>query len=1137
MLSLVFLIKVGRRVHFLIMKTILSSLTSFGSWLSRGLKTHCPLLVVLAVSLLVVASNFQLNSWYSGWDNLHGEFDLQRYTYQILGGAWLEHQGLGAPMNLAHLAEISRLPWLWLLSVLVPQNLIRISFIFTMYVLGGINMYFFLSKTWLRKQVGQGKNWLAALGGILYLLHLLTLQQFYIAFEMFTIQFAFLPLLFLIIHRFTKPLTAKTILLFAGLQLLLAPSGHTPTNFYLAVLASQLYGFFLVLPKGWFKALKTAVLIGLLTLVMNSYWIVPNLYYTFHDAHYVQESHDNRLFAPESVSSIRESGTLTNFLQSRHYLFEWQDYNFASKQQEFIFNDWQAHLNKPEVIFLLSAIGVITLAGLVLTILDKKCGSKRWAIILIYLGCAGFIWMGLFPTGFIFEQLYKSGSFTEAFRNPFTKLSIIYCFVSVVLFVSSFEYGLAWLNRRHLASKIKNLLSGGLVILAVGGIILTALPSFQGHFISEKLKVIYPDQYQKMFAYLKTRDQQLRVLPLPQLNHAGWEYYDWQFLGEGNGYQGMGFYFFGVPQPVLHRDSDRWVEASDFFYHELKYALDSQDVPAFERVVAKYQVDVILIDETRVEPGRVIDFAAQHQLAKNAGFTQVWQKDFLSLYEKITPSSGSKLFIPETVSLVETNAQRVIVDQAYQDVGPYLLTLANEAQVIYPFADLLTKELADVNFTTEGVSLTRTLAVADEAKFVLRLPEQKLVATPMALSYNAGELKLIFPQTQLVIGDQVLTLPAWSNRTYQLADPATTILVVLNKQVISLEAGQVKYQTLRFETDEQLRVRVAPQPSVLPVLANGEIDGRQLQLVDLGWIEGSHGVWQGQTADLSGPQQLTVTTEFPVQAIKIDQNPSQNCAKPERGVIETEEKNDEVLFWADDFGVNCNGLELASTSSWSDYLLLMSGENQSGRGLKFFLNRSAKILTDDYIFSQGKFVTAINLHSLATPTELIPTLNWEVRSFGQPALSSLKQMAVAALPLQALAGIQLNRVDQFATETLSQPASANLLEYRAYQFGTDTFHLLKLNCRANPCTLGLDQSYDSAWLAAVVPATWWSIFDYQLLPHFHLNTWANGWQLPAGDSQVVIFYWPEVVSWLGLVGLVSGWLVLIGWLVKARRDS
>lgn len=1117
------------------MKTILSKLTSFGLRLSRGLKTHFPLLAVVAVALLVVATNLQLNSWYSGWDNLHGEFDLWRYTYQVLGGAWLEHQGLGAPMNLAHLAEISRLPFLWLLSVLVPQNLIRISFIFFMYVLGGINMYLYLSQAWLSKNAGQFKFWLAALGGILYLLHLLTLQQFYIAFEMFTIQFAFLPLLLLVIHRFTKTLTAKTILFFAGLQLLLAPSGHTPTNFYLAVLASQLYGFCLVLPQGWFKALKTAVLIGILTLAMNSYWIVPNLYYTLHDARYVQESHDNRLFAPESVSSIREAGTWANFLQSRHYLFEWRDYNFATQQLEFIFNDWQAHLHQPLIVFLLSAIGVLTVGGLILLVVDKKRGPKRWAIILIYLGCAGFIWMGLFPTGFIFEQLYKSGAFTEAFRNPFTKLSIIYAVVSVVLFVTSVESLLGWVSRRQLASQVTNLLGSSLIAVVVGGIILTAWPAFQGHFISEKLQVVYPNQYQQMFNYLKTRDQQLRILPLPQLNHAGWEYYDWQFLGKGNGYQGMGFYFFGVPQPVLHRDSDRWVEASDFFYHELKFALDSQDVPAFERVVAKYQVDLILIDETRVEPGRVIDFTAQHALAKEAGFSVAWQTDFLSIYEKIAPSAGSKLFIPATISQVKTNAQRVIVDQAYQDVGPYLSVSDTQAQVIYPFADLLTKELSGVSFSAEAVSLTRTLEVAKEAKFVLSLPEQEIGATPVALSYEAGELRLIFPQTQLEIGDQVLTLVAWNNRTFNLANRAPKILVVLNQQVISLEDGQRKYQTLRFQAHQPLRIRVAAHPAQLPVLASGEIDGQQLQLVELGSLEVNQGIWQGQTVDISGPTQLKVTTQFPVQELKIDQNPAQNCAQPERGVIQTEASNGEVLFGADDFGVNCNGLELANTSSWSDYLLLMSGENKSGRGLKFFLNRSAQILTDDYIFSHSNFETALTLHSLATPTELIPTLNWEVRSFGQPALSSLKRLAVTAFPLQSVAGMQLQRVAQFTAEPLTAPQQANLLEYRAYRFGTDSLHLLELSCQSTPCVLGLDQSYDSAWLAAIVPATWWSIFDYQFLPHFHLNTWANGWQLPTGEIQVVIFYWPEVVSWVGMLGLVAGWGVLMVWLVKARR--
>ena len=38
-------------------------------------------------------------------------------------------------------------------------------------------------------------------------------------------------------------------------------------------------------------------------------------------------------------------------------------------------------------------------------------------------------------------------------------------------------------------------------------IIYSAWPSFQGHFISEKLRIKYPPEYQQMFSYLKTKGE------------------------------------------------------------------------------------------------------------------------------------------------------------------------------------------------------------------------------------------------------------------------------------------------------------------------------------------------------------------------------------------------------------------------------------------------------------------------------------------------------------------------------------------------------------------------------------------------------------------------------------------------------
>ncbi|MCL4208128.1 hypothetical protein KJZ63_00645 [Patescibacteria group bacterium] len=1098
------------------MKKALPHFTKFGDWFFQKLKIHYPLLIVLSIALIIAAKNIGFNQWYSGWDNLHGEFDLSRYTSQVLGGAWLEHQGLGAPMNLAHLAEVSRLPILWLLATVLPDHLIRITFIFLMYTIGGISMYFFLSQVWVDHRLGAAKNWVAALGGVLYLLHILTLQQFYIAFEMFTVQFAFLPLLFLIVHRFRKKVLAPTVVLFAGLQMLLAPSGHTPTNFYLAVLSSQVYGFFLLLPKGLMKALKTAFVIGLLTFVINSYWIVPNLYYTFHNAHYVQESHDNQLFAPESVSSIREAGTWQNFLKGTQYLLEWKDYDFETKQLELIFNDWQEHLNLPYVQVMLVGISLFTIFGLLTVIFNRRKGTKRWAIALIYVGCVSFIWMGLFPSGWLFEKLYQVGSFTEAFRNPFTKLSIIYSVVSVILFVSFWEV---------LLLKIKKHFRPAIVLLLMVAIGYTVWPSFEGHFISEKLKVQYPSQYFEMFAFLRKKDPQLRILPLPQLNHAGWEYFDWQFLGKGNGYQGMGFYFFGVPQPVLHRDSDRWVETSDFFFHELKYALDSQDLNLFNQVVEKYKIDLILIDETRVDPSRVVDFSTQHQLAKLAGFSKIWQLDFLSIYQKPTPNAESKLLIPPTINKVDTNANRVIFDAAFKEQKDYLLD-KKDAGVSYPLAELLTKQVDNIVYADDHISLTKKLPDNFRGEVNLKIPDLMSSVVPVAVSYHQGELVVAFPKTELRFTDQIIELPHLENQNFVIPNAPASLLVLFDNQVVTVGEGQTSYQVLNIKDNNSLKLSFAVQPAVLPKTQDGFIDGSRLEINDLAEIGVSHKLWEEETKRVELNGSLTVVTTFPFKKLNITENPSQNCSKPERGSISTRQSltDKSVLYTADSYGVNCNGLSLIDTSSWEDYLLRVVGENHEGRGLKFFINRSKTTLPDDYIFSTAQYDSAITLHGLFSLPETALSMNWEARSLGMKTVSSLNQMLLLPVPLQQLAGVSLS-LDGGETKK-------NGVEVVSYLFGSDTFHVVELNCQHAPCAIGLDQSYDSAWLGFVMPDRWWKFGSYKLLSHWHLNSWANAWEVSVGKQKIMIFYGPQILTGIQLIGLGMVVGLVLRWAIK-----
>jgi arginyl-tRNA--protein-N-Asp/Glu arginylyltransferase len=78
----------------------------------------------------------------------------------------------------------------------------------------------------------------------------------------------------------------------------------------------------------------------------------------------------------------------------------------------------------------------------------------------------------------------------------------------------------------------------------------------------------------------------------------------------------------------------------------------------------------------------------------------------------------------------------------------------------------------------------------------------------------------------------------------------------------------------------------------------------------------------------------------------------------------------------------------------------------------------------------------------------------------------------------------------------------------------------------------LSQAYSKDWLA-------YSPFLKENLSHLKFNNWANAWQfsleqvnllttLATQESTVYLFYWPQILEYLGFVALlgVSIWLII-----------
>ncbi len=1090
------------------------------------IKDYLPLIVVVLVAVLISIQNIDFNTYYSGWDNIHAEFNLARYARQVFFGSWLEHQGLGAPAAQGHLAEIPRLPILWLLQTLLPNNLVRYIYIFTMYLIGGIGVYLFLGKIWLQNKAVNLKKWLASLGAIFYLLHLLTLQQYYISFELFMVQFAFFPFLLILLHRLSDELNTKNILYFVILQLLLAPSGHTPTVFYLGVCLSLLYAFFIKFEqssKNCLKALKFSFIIGLLTLAANAYWILPNLYYSFNNSHYVAESRTNSMFAPESLWSIKEAATPFSFFSGMHYLFNWKDYSFQNQQFEFVFNEWQPHLSQPITQGLIYVLGVFSVSGLLLTIFDKKIGAKKWAIAIFYLCSVALIWIELFPTAPLVNFLFENPTFLEIFRKPFTKLSILYSFIVVVFFVQTASYIIELIENKKIFSKARQYLAPLFLGLLFLSIFYVAWPSFQGHFISDKLQIEYPDQYFAMFDYLQTRDKNLRILPLPQYSHAAWAYHDWSFLKPGNGYQGMGFYFFGIPQPILMRDFDRWVETNDFFFHELEYAMQANNVDHFSKILEKYNVDLILVDESKIDTSLDYDYQHSHQLASSAGLNQVWQDDFLTIYERDNGQGPEKLIAPNTLKLVSANTRRLKRDYAYHHESDYILVDPSSAYVTYPLLDLTSRYLDNVDFDDNSVSLHQEVKL-DSYTATLPGLRSDQYQVPAEIRYQDNQISVQFPRQTIAFNDQVFTLPKLRNFQLYLDDPWQEIILFFGRQGIVLNQGQTVYPVIDLEVDQPFEIFYAQKPELLHFTEDGTLPEEQLETYKTFTLEPDWSsfkidrVWQFDEL-----QEIRLKSEFPTISIDINRNPTVNCSEPHRGEITAEMKQNTMVYQADNYAVACSGYDFEQellTSAYS-YITRISGSNIQGRSIKFFAHfPDDEFGVYDYVLPEDDYEVFLTLNKISSDPRHKFVYNWETRSFGKQAVNQLHDIQLAPIALNQFAQLRLeSRVNPEIIE--------NSLKVYDHSTWLGTVHKLDVDCAGTSCYLGLDQSYDDLWLAL----NWES---KQFLPHLRFNDWANIWQLENGRHTIIKFYLPELVVFAALLGL-GAWLGFL--LIKTLASS
>jgi len=551
-------------------------------------KKNLFLFILIGFSLLISFLNFTPGTWISGWDTLHPEFNFPLNLQRIFNGVWRYEQGLGAVAGHSHMADLVRVLFLYPFSFIFPLHFLRYFYLFICLVLGPLGVYFFLEKTIFSKLNPYLRKHLSFLGGLFYLFNLGTVQHFYVPFEMFAVQYASLGWFFLLVNEFLEKNKKRILIYFALVSFLSTPQAYAATLWYAFFGCFLIYLLtYLFLQKKRLLSLKRIFLLVIILLVVNSFWLLPNLYFVSHQSGGVIQSKINRLFSEEAFLHNYEYGNIKNAALLKNHLFSWTQYNFNTQNFDYLLKSWIDYLRNPFILAIGYSAFVIVILGLVISLLKKE--KKLIPLLSVFLVAFIFLISAIPPFKQIFFFLReKSPLFKEALRFPFTKFSLILMFAYAVYF----SFGLSFISQFFKKKKWPISLLTGIITITL---VFFTWPAFKGQLIDPRLRVKIPPSYFKMTDWFNKQEDKGRIVQLPLHTFWGWEYYKW-------GFQGAGFTWFGFEQPLLVRDFDRWNPKNEKAYQEISYAIYSQDIGLLENLLQKYEVHWLLLDKNIIAP-------------------------------------------------------------------------------------------------------------------------------------------------------------------------------------------------------------------------------------------------------------------------------------------------------------------------------------------------------------------------------------------------------------------------------------------------------------------------------------------------------------------------------------------------------
>ncbi|MEK7559242.1 MAG: hypothetical protein AAB521_02980 [Patescibacteria group bacterium] len=1060
---------------------------------------------LVLLEILLFFTNYRPGTFLIGWDNIMPEFNIWLNLQRSIFGVWQDYRGLGILDGMAQTANLFHTIYIFLLSLVLPQELLRYAFIMLSHLLGGVGFFFLVSYLFREEGARTNKKIFFLAGAMFYMFNLGVIQMFFAPLEVFVIHFAALPWLALFITKALKNPRPLNLLILFITSLLFSPQGFVPTIFVVFCILLGALSFVHMIKT---KNFKTGIMVILTVLLANAFWLLPYSYSAIKNQTVIRNTRINEFSSEEIFYRNKAHGDLKSVATLKGFMLTSIEYDQAFKGDVLFMLKWYQHYNSLPYQILFGAVLLTAFAGLIRTVLKKQNSMYPYALSVLI----AFIFLA--NNTIVLEQINNViravvPILGEALRFPFTKFIILFTFCFSLFFVQ----GLLFFDKL-VKTKIAGIFLAATAILVVSYL---AFPAFKGQFTSPLLRLELPNYYKEAFSYFSSKNDNGRIAVFPMYTFWNWQYRDW-------GGRGSGFLWYGIPQPLTERAFDPWSNYNEQFYNEMSNAVNTQNNNLFTDAASKYNIKYILVDTTILNSltRYAINYDSLVKFLEGNNSIISQKKTFGKLVVYELKGNTSPVFTigkPMSISPAFSFEKEDII---YSNLGNYIVD-DKSAGISYLMPSLFSGKLQnDREFETEEDK--DTITFISKKKYpplgknaVLEVPSlysaEFLIPIEIKASQGKVSISLLQPTVyinnkKIEIKDNPIEIVTGFTNLSHITFGDTSYAVPFKNGVVRSYIFSNNLNTIRIgdgKSGETFFIdtrNIANSPYLIPIT---EERIEKVKIV-VSKVKGPFGF----------DNILSQNYDLKRNIGGFELYPGREAANPKR------EKNKATL--------EAQGNSSAELSFYRDnlfhqasYILLADSNYKSGLPVNFYM--------DNTFENRPEFETKLSKDK-KTNSFVIPKtedvfqgygFHFVVKSVGtEKASSSIERISLYPFPEQTLRNIRI--LVNTDPQSLVKNAGQTPIEFTKI---VPSLYVAK-NFDTNS-VLVLSQAYDSGWRAYqingkpnFIKLALPFIFGKQIKNHVMVNNWENGWTLDKssiinGQSSIVIVYLPQYLQYLGFI--------------------